>query len=143
MIENLLSVLPEFNVDNLITGAGGVSAAGLVVYLWMKWREYKDNQLQATINKANKENEEKLQAAAKSEGKAETLEATAGKELAKADEANKWADELLVKAAKHAAEIEASKRAERELLAKREAISSTIEGLTPEQVNDEFHKRGY
>lgn len=143
MIESLLGILPEANIDNFLTGAGGVGAVGLAVYIWMKWREYKDGQLQATIDKANKENEQKIQAAAKSEGKAETLEVAADKELAKADEVNKWADELLIKAAEHAAEIEASKRAERELLAKQSAISSTIEGLTPEQVNDEFHKRGY
>ena len=143
MIENLLSVLPEANIDNFLTGAGGVGAIGLVAYLaylWMKWR---DGQLQTTIDKANKENGQKIQAAAKSEGKAEGLEVAADKELVKADEANKWADELLIKAAEHAAEIEASKRAERELLAKQSAISSTIEGLTPEQVNDEFHKRGF
>jgi biopolymer transport protein ExbB/TolQ len=143
MLELLQSVLPELNFENVLTGVGGVGSVALGLYLKSLWDDYQFRKEQERIEKLKEHAAEKEKEAAEHEAKAEVLEKVAGDSISKANDSDQKADTLLVEADRIAQEIEANKRAERELLAKGEVIRSTIEGLTPEKVDDEFTRRGF
>jgi seryl-tRNA synthetase len=86
-----------------------------------------------TVDTSEKEKE-----AAFKEGKAESLEKEASKPISNADKESDKADALMQEADKIREEIEASKEAEKNL-----PKPVSHDNLTPEQVDDEFNKRGY
>lgn len=143
MFEILQSLLPELNLENVLTGVGGIGSIALGLYLKSLWDDYQFRKEQERIEKLKQHAAEKEKEAARHEAKAEVLERVAEDSISKADSSDKKADALLAEADRIRQEIEESKRAERELLAKSEAIKSTVEGLSPEQVDDEFTRRGF
>lgn len=135
----MLGYLLSLDLKTILAGLGGVGGLFLVVY----YHFFGKSSPAPSYEKEKAEIKEKEREIKTAEKKVEALEVEAEKAEAESKESDLKAEEMLINAERVRQQIEAEKKIERELLAKQDSIRTNIEGMTSEQVTDEFKKRGY